>query len=117
MNFLRKKFDEMTKKRLNRRFQKLVKAGLFAREVDAVKLAGEKRERPVLLCTCKNEVYAVVSVNSKKISSLSYFKMLGHYVQAPQGVVLDEKSDLIELHGTYAGYKAHLVIAQDVTIK
>lgn len=111
---LQEKFDEIAEKRLNRRFQKLVKNGLLARDVDAVKLENEKRERLVLLCSCKDQIYAVVCTNTHKTSNLSYFELLGHYIKAQKAVV---SSDLVELTGRYQGYKAHLIVAQDVAIR
>lgn len=114
---LKSKLDECIEKRLNARFQKLVASGLYARDVVAVKLRNEERERLALLCVCKKKVYVVVSVNSKKTNSLSYFEMLGHNVQSKKGVILEKKDNWIELHGSYEGYKAPLIVAQDVEIK
>lgn len=111
---LKSKFDEHIEKRLNARFQKLVKRGLLARDVDAVRLSGETRDRLVLLCVCNNEVYAVVCTNTHKTSSLSYFEMLGHYITARKAVV---SNNLIELKNHYEGYQAHLIVAQDVAIR
>lgn len=113
---LKSKLDERIEKRLNARFQKLVASGLYARDVVAVKLRNEERERLALLCVCKKKVYVVVSVNSKKVNSLSYFEMLGHNVQAKKGVILEKKSNWIELNGEYEGYKAPLIVVQDVEI-
>lgn len=111
---LREKFDSLIDKRLNARFQKLVMQGLYARDVDTVKLENDKRERLVLLCTCKDQVYAVVCTSTSKKNGLLYFEILGHYIQAQKGVV---SNDLVELHGCYEGYKAHLIVAKNVTIR
>lgn len=111
---LQEKIDELAKKQLNARFQKLVKKGLLARDVSAVKLRDEERARLVLLCSCNNEVYAVVCTNTHKTNSLSYFELLGHYITAQKAVVLN---DLVELHGGYEGYQAHLIVVQDVAIR
>lgn len=111
---LKSKLDELIEKRLNARFQKLVNAGLLARDVTAVKLSGEARKRLVLLCTCNHEVYAVVCTNTHKANSISYFELLGSYIKAQKGIV---EPNLVALHGTYEGYQAHLVIAQDVAIR
>ena len=111
---LKSKFDEHIEKRLNARFQKLVKRGLLARDVDAVKLSGETRDRLVLLCVCNNEAYAVVCTDTHKTSSPSYFGLLGHYIKAKKAIVSNE---LVELRGRYEGYEAHLIVAQDVAIR
>ena len=111
---LKSKLDELIEKRLNARFQKLVNAGLLARDVTAVKLSGEARKRLVLLCTCNHEVYAVVCTNTHKANSISYFETLGHYITARKAVV---SNDLIALRGMYEGYQAYLIIAQDVAIR
>lgn len=116
MNYLQNMFDGYIEKRLNARFQKLVASGLYARDVVAVKLRNEERERLALLCVCKKQVYVVVSVNNKKANSLSYFEMLGHNVQSKKGIILEKKNNWIELHGSYEGYKAPLIVAQDVEI-
>lgn len=115
MNYLEEKFNSLLEKRLNTRFQKLVQKGLLARDVDAVKLENEKRARLVLLCSCKDQVYAVICTNTykQKNTSLSYFELLGHYIKAKKAVV---SSDLVDLTGRYEGYKAHLIVAQDVAI-
>ena len=68
------------------------------------------------MCVCKKQVYVVVSVNNKKANSLSYFEMLGHNVQSKKGIILEKKNNWIELHGSYEGYKAPLIVAQDVEI-
>ncbi len=99
---------------MNTRFQKLVKKGLLARDVDVVKLENEERKRLVLLCICKDQVYAVVCTNTHKVNTISYFEMLGHYITARKAVV---SNNLIALRGMYEGYQAHLIIAQDVAIR
>ena len=116
MNYLEEKFNSLLEKRLNTRFQKLVQKGLLARDVDAVKLQNEKRARLVLLCLCNDEGYAVICTNTykQKNTSLSYFELLGHYIKAKKAVV---SSDLVDLTGRYEGYKAHLIVAQDVAIR
>lgn len=106
--------DKQIEKRLNVRFQKLVKKGLLARDVEAVKLENEKRARFVLLCSCKDRVYAVVCTNTHKVNTISYFGTLGHYITARKAVV---SNDLIALRGMYEGYQAYLIIAQDVAIR
>lgn len=106
--------DSLVKKHLNAKFQMLVKKGLYARDVDAVKLQDENKKRLVLLCTCNHEVYAVVCTNTHKANSISYFELLGSYIKAQKGIV---EPNLVALHGTYEGYQAHLVIAQDVAIR
>lgn len=107
--------DSLVKKHLNAKFQMLVKKGLYARDVDAVKLQDENKKRLVLLCTCNHEVYAVVCTNTHKAKkNISYFEMLGHYITAQKAVI---SSDFVELKGKYEGYRAHLIIAQDVAIR
>ena len=111
---LKSLLDKYIEKRLNARFQKLAKQGLFARDIEAVKLKTVKRARLVLLCSCKDQVYAVVctSTRKQKNASLSYFELLGHYITAQKAVVSSE----VKLCGRYEGYKAHLIVAQDVAI-
>ena len=115
MNCLQDMFDESIEKRLNARFQKLVKRGLFARDVVPVQLENEERKRLALLCVCGDEVFAVICVNTKKTSNFSLFELLGYNLQAPKGIV--NKSSWVLLSGAYEGLKAPLVVAQDVTVK
>lgn len=104
--------------RENARFQKLVKQGLFARDVVAVRVLGEKKERLALLCVNGEKVFAVVCTNiDKKAGVTSIFTLLGHYLQAKNGIALESKSDLVELSGNYYGLKAPLVVAEDVSIR
>ncbi len=113
---LKEKIDSLAEKRLNARFQKLVRDGLLARDVAAVKLEDEKRARLVLLCSCKDQIYAVVCTSTRKQKnvSLSYFELLGHCITAQKAVISNKR---IELHGRYEGYQAHLIVAQDVAIR
>ena len=111
---LKSKFDEHIEKSLNAKFQKIVKRGLLARDVVPIKLEDETRARLALLCVCENTVYAVVCVGKKPIS---LFELLGNFIQAQEGVILKQKSNWIELYGSYAGLKAPLVVAKDVSIK
>lgn len=101
----------------NSRFQKLVKAGLLARDVFPVQIWGEKKERLALLCVSGEKAFAVICVNTKKSDVISIFTLLGHYLQAPKGAVLNKKQDWVSLSGQYEGLKAPLVIAEDVSIR
>lgn len=104
--------------RENARFQKLVKQGLFARDVVAVRVLGEKKERLALLCVNGEKVFAVVCTNiDKKAGVTSIFTLLGHYLQAKNVIALESKSDWVELSGNYYGLKAPLVVAEDVSIR
>lgn len=114
MNYLKEKINSLFEKLLNKRFKKLVKVGLYARDVDAVKLENEKRARLVLLCSCKDQVYAVICTNTHKVNTISYFELLGHYITAQKAVISNKR---IELHGRYEGYQAQLIVAQNVTVK
>lgn len=107
----------LDEKQLNLHFQKLVKSGLLARDVVAVQVLGEKKERLALLCKSKKQVYVVICVNTKKTDITSIFTLLGYYLQAPKGAVLNKKQDWVSLSGQYEGLKAPLVIAEDVTVK
>lgn len=105
---------------INLRFQKLVRDGLLARDVVAVQVLGEKKERLALLCKSKKQVYVVICVNTKKTDITSIFTFIGHYLQAKKGVVLNKKQDWqdwVELSGHYEGLRAPLVVAEDVSIR
>lgn len=107
----------LAEKQLNSRFQKLVKSGLLARDVVAVQVLGEKKERLALLCVNGEKVFAVVCTNTNKKAGVSIFTLVGHYLQAKNGIVLGSKSDWVELSGHYYGLKAPLVVAEDVSIR
>lgn len=107
----------LAEKQLNLHFQKLVKSGLLARDVVAVQVLGEKKERLALLCKSKKQVYVVICVNAKKTDITSIFILLGHYLQAKNGIVLGSKSDWVDLSGRYEGLRAPLVVAEDVSIR
>jgi hypothetical protein len=109
--------DSLAKKLLNLRFQKLVRDGLLARDVVAVQVLGEKKERLALLCKGKKQVYAVICVNTKKTDAVSIFTLIGHYLQAEKGVVLNKEQDWVELSGHYEGLRAPLVVAEDVSAR
>ena len=109
-----KKFVEaLLVARENERFQKLVKMGLVARDLVAVRVFAEKRERLALLCEASGKAYAVVCVNS----SIPVSMLVGHALKAKTGVVLDKKPDWVQLSGHYEGLKAPLVVAEDVSIR
>ncbi len=113
-----KLIDYLAEKQLDLRFKKLVKAGLLARDVVVVQLLGEKRKRLALLCKSKKQVYAVICVNAKKTDNTTHlFTLLGHYLQAKRGVVLNNKQDWVFLSGHYEGLRAPLVVAEDVGIE
>lgn len=101
----------------NSRFQKLVKAGLLARDVFPVQIWGEKKERLALLCVSGEKAFAVICTNTKKTDITSIFTLVGHYLQAKNGIVLGSKSDWVELSGHYYGLKAPLVVAEDVSVR
>jgi hypothetical protein len=111
--------NSLAKKLLNLRFQKLVRDGLLARDVVAVQVLGEKKERLALLCKGKKQVYAVICVNTKKTDAgfVSILTLIGHYLQAKKGVVLNKKQDWVELSGHYEGLRAPLVVAEDVSAR
>lgn len=102
---------------INLRFQKLVRDGLLARDVVAVQVLGEKKERLALLCKSKKQVYAVICVNTKKSDVISIFTFIGHYLQAKKGVVLSKKQEWVSLSGRYEGLRAPLVVAEDVSAR
>lgn len=112
---LKEKIDSLAEKRLNVRFQKLVRDGLLARDVVPVKLENEAKARLALLCVCDDEVFAVICVNTRKTSNISIFELLGHNLQASKGII--SKNSWVSLSGEYQGLKAPLVIAQDVAIR
>lgn len=101
----------------NSRFQKLLKEGLLARDVVPIQILGEKKERLSLLCVNGEKVYVVICVNTKKTDITSIFILLGHYLQAKNGIVLGSKSDWVDLSGRYEGLRAPLVVAEDVSIR
>lgn len=104
----------------NSRFQKMTRSGLIARDVVAVKVLDEKKERLALLCKSKKQVYVVICVNTKKTEKTdvtSIFTLLGHYLQAKNGIILDRKSEWVELSGRYEGLRAPLVVAENVSIR
>lgn len=107
----------LAEKQLDLRFKKLVKAGLLARDVFPVQILGEKKERLALLCVNGEKVFAVVCTNTNKKAGVSIFTLVGHYLQAPKGAVLNKKQDWVSLSGQYEGLKAPLVIAEDVSIR
>ncbi|MBC9721991.1 MAG: hypothetical protein H9W82_12005 [Lactobacillus sp.] len=110
--------NSLAKKLLNLRFQKLVKEGLLARDVVPVQTLSEKKERLALLCESKKQVYAVICVNTKKTDNTTHlFTLLGHYLQAKRGVVLNNKQDWVFLSGHYEGLRAPLVVAEDVSAR
>lgn len=63
------------------------------------------------------KVYVVICVNTKKTDITSIFILLGHYLQAKNGIVLGSKSDWVDLSGRYEGLRAPLVVAEDVSIR
>lgn len=99
--------------RENARFQKLVETGLVARDLVAIRVFNEPRERLALLCKANGRIYATVCVNS----SVPVSMLVGHALQAKRGVVLDRKPDWVQLSGSYEGLKAPLVVAEDVGIE
>ena len=102
----------------NSRFQKLLKEGLLARDVVPIQILGEKKERLALLCLNGEKAFAVVCTNTNKKADVnSIFTLLGHYLQAKNGIILDRKSEWVELSGDYYGLKAPLVVADDVSIR
>lgn len=101
--------ESLLSTRENARFQKLVKMGLVARDLIAVRVFAEKRERLALLCEASGKAYAVVCVNS----SIPVPMLVGHALKAKTGVVLDKKNDWVELSGSYEGLKAPLVVVED----
>lgn len=111
-----KLIELLVKKQLNWRFQKLTKVGLFARDVVPIKVWGEKKARLALLCESKKQVFAVVCVNTGKADT-PIFTLLGHYLQAPQGIVLNKKNYLVELTGQYEGLQVPLIVAENVSAK
>jgi hypothetical protein len=114
MNF----FEKLVLAREHNRFQMLLKTGLRARDVVPVRIFGEKKERLALLCVNGEKVFAVICTNTnRKADSTSIFTLLGHYLQAKNGIVLGSKSDWVELSGNYYGLKAPLVVAEDVSIR
>lgn len=105
--------DSLIIARENRRFQKLTRSGLIARDLVAIRVFNETRERLALLCEANGRVYAVVCVNTKVPAPM----FVGHALEAKTGVVLDKKHDWVFLSGHYEGLKAPLVVAEDVSAR
>lgn len=97
----------------NSRFQNLTRSGLIARDLVAIRVFKEPRERLALLCETNGKAFAVVCVNG----SVPVSMLVGHALKAKTGVVLDKKTDWVELSGNYYGLKAPLVVAEDVGIE